>query len=45
MLPHLMHENRSDEDELYHQHLTQFLWSITIEVSTDCFFGYNRLLV
>eukprot|EP01084_Bolivina_argentea_P220668 373938_1 len=48
---HLVHENRSDEDELYHEYLTQFPWSITIkivrasgqeiEVSTDTFFDYN----
>ena len=48
---HLIHENRSDEEELYHEYLTQFPWSLSItvvrangqeiEVATDCFFDYN----
>lgn len=51
---HLIHENRSDEEELYHEYLTHLPWSMSItiirasgqeiEIPTDCFFDYNCFL-
>eukprot|EP01083_Nonionella_stella_P016720 46699_1 len=48
---HLLHENPTDEEELYHEYLSQFPWNISIaivepsgheiECATDSFFDYN----